>query len=476
MADSRDRTPPTTDPRVILAVTTIGAFVTPFMGASLNIALPAIGREFAMSAVYLAWVATIYILATAAFLVPFGTIADIYGRKKIYVAGTIVFSASTLACGLAQSGLWLLAFRGLQGVGSALIFGTGVAILTAGYPPDKRGRALGINVAAVYVGLSAGPLLGGVLTERFGWRSIFFVTFVLGLAVVGITLWKVKDEWRTPAKGRFDLAGSLIYAAALVAITWGLSELPALRGALVLAAGAVGILLFIRWELYATAPVLDMRLFRHNRVFAFSNLAALISYSATFAVGFLMSLYLQEITALTPETAGLVLMAQPILMAAFSPFAGRISDHLEPRIVASAGMALTAVALLAFSFLGPNTSLAYIIPFLAVLGFGLALFSSPNTNTIMSSVSPEFYGVASATTATMRMLGQMMSMALALLLFALTIGRAEITPEVHGAFLVAVRVTFALSTGLCVLGTVASLARGNLRQAGGAPGEAGPPR
>jgi EmrB/QacA subfamily drug resistance transporter len=454
---------PSTDPRVILFVAGVGAFVTPFMGASLNIALPAIGSEFAMSAVALGWVATTYILATAALLVPFGKIADNYGRKKVYLWGTIIFSVASLLCGLSPTSTWLLVFRGVQGAGAALIFGTAVAILTSAFPPEKRGRALGINVAAVYVGLSVGPLLGGVLTERLGWRSIFFVAAVLGIGTASLMLWKVKEEWLAAVRSRFDLPGSLMYAAALVGITWGLSELPGAPGAVVLALGIAGLLAFVWWETRTPTPVLDMHLFRHNRVFAFSNLAALISYSATFAVGFLLSLYLQEIKGLTPETAGLVLMAQPILMAGFSPFAGRLSDRIEPRVVASTGMSLTVVALLFFSFLGPQTPLGGVIPALAVLGLGLALFSSPNTNTIMSSVSPEYYGVAAATTATMRMVGQMLSMALAMLAFALTIGRVEITPEVQPAFISAIRITFAVFTGLCVIGTLASLARGNLR-------------
>ncbi len=379
---------------IVLVVTTAGGFLTPWMVSSLNIALPTMGREFSMSAVALGWLSTIYILASAALLVPFAKIGDIVGRRRIYVWGAILYCVGSVLCAVAPDEAWLLAFRAAQGSGAALMFGTGVAIVSAVFPPGV-GRALGINWPTYWA--VVGPVLGGIMTERLGWRSVFIVAAVLAAVVAALMAFFVKADWKVPGvRGRFDLVGSIVYVTSLVGLTWGLSELPSLLGALLLAGGLVAFLLFIWWESKNANPLLDLWLFRRNRVFAFSNLAALINYSATFAVGFLLSLYLQYIRGYSAETAGLILIAQPVLMALVSPWAGRLSDRVEPRLVASTGMALAVVGLAFLIFLGPDTSIVFLLFVLALLGLGFALFSSPNTNTIMSSVQPQHYGLASS--------------------------------------------------------------------------------
>jgi MFS family permease len=256
------------------------------------------------------------------------------------------------------------------------------------------------------------------------------------------------------------MAGTLLYALSLPALMYGLSRLPAPTAIWFLAGGAAGVALFVFWELRASDPVLNVNLFRGNQVFAFSNLAALINYSATFAVTFLLSLYLQYIKALSPQVARLLLGVQPALMAGLSPAAGRLSDRFDPRLLATAGMLLAAVGLLLFTFLGFRTSMGFLAIGLAILGVGFALFSSPNTNAIMSSVDGRFYGMASATLASMRLIGQMLSMGLAMLIYTLYLGQARITPAVYGRMLAATRVAFVLFAALCFGGVFASLARG----------------
>jgi len=449
--------------RAALLIATLGSFLTPFMGSSVNIALPSIGKEFAMDAVLLTWVATSYLLAAAMFLVPFGRIADIHGRKKILTYGMLIYTVSSLLSGISTSAISLISFRVLQGVGSAMIFGTGVAILTSVFPVGERGKALGINVAATYLGLSLGPFLGGLLTQHLGWRSIFLVNVPLGLMIIALIFWKLKGEWAEAKGERFDFTGSIIYSLALIGIMYGFSLLPAMSGAWLILIGILGILAFVKWEMRAKSPVLNMKLFRNNTVFAFSNLAALINYSATFAVAFLLSLYLQYIKGFSPQNAGLVLVSQPVVMAIFSPLAGRLSDRIEPRVVASAGMALTVVSLSLFTFLQHETSLTFIIGDLMLLGFGLALFSSPNTNAVMSSVENRSYGVASATVGTMRLAGQMLSMGIAMLVFALYLGRVQITPEYYLVFLRGAKTAFIIFAAICFGGVFASLARGKMR-------------
>jgi MFS family permease len=263
--------------RAALTAAAISAFLTPFMASSVNVALPTIGREYSANAVLLSWVATGYLLAAAMFLVPFGKLADIHGRKRVFLAGIITFNASTLIATLSPSMAWLIAARVVEGTGAAMIFGTGVAILTSVFPPGERGRALGLTVSAVYLGLSVGPVFGGVITQHLGWRSVFIFGLVIGLSAVWVTLRRLKGEWAEARGERFDLAGSLLYGISLVALMYGLSRLPAIPGLLLIMAGIAGLTLFVLKELRTTNPVLNVWLFRKNTVFAMSNLAALIN-------------------------------------------------------------------------------------------------------------------------------------------------------------------------------------------------------
>jgi EmrB/QacA subfamily drug resistance transporter len=449
--------------RAALLVAMMSAFATPFMGSAINIALPTIGQEYQMDAVRLGWVATAYLLAAATFLVPFGRLADIYGRKRIFTIGTLAYGTSSLLCALAPSGTALIIFRAFEGASVSMIFGTGTAILTSVYPATERGKVLGLNVAAVYLGLSLGPTIGGFLTQLLGWRSVFLVNIPFTIIVVTAILWQLKGEWAEARGEKFDFPGSIIYGIALIAIMYGLSLLPEAAGAGVILAGVLGIVAFVAWELRTPSPVLDVGLFRGNPAFAFSNLAALVNYSATAGVGFLMSLYLQSVKGLGPESAGLVMIAQPIMQAIFSPFAGRLSDRTEPRLVASAGMVLTVIGLSLFTLLNETTSLLFIMLGLVFLGLGFALFSSPNTNAVMSSVAKRSYGVAAATLGTMRLTGQMFSLGVAVLILAVNMGRVQITPQVFPLYLQSARIAFAVFAVLCVGGIFASLARGNMR-------------
>jgi EmrB/QacA subfamily drug resistance transporter len=446
-----------------LVVATMASFLTPFMGSSINIALPSIGREFTMDAILLGWVATAYLLAAAMFLVPFGRIADIYGRKKVFISGITIYTLASLLSAGAPSASVLIALRVLQGMGAAMIFGTGVAILTSVFPASERGKALGINVAAVYLGLSLGPFFGGVLTEQLGWRSIFFVNVPLGCFVIALTLWKLKGEWAEARGEQFDGIGSILYSLTLVAIMYGFSQLLSTMGIWFILVGMVGLGGFLAWEMKQESPVFDIRLFKSNKIFMFSNLAALINYSATFAVAFLLSLYLQYVKGYSPQWAGFVIVIQPFVQAIFAPFAGWLSDRIEPQIVASGGMAMTTVGLFLCTFLTKTTDIGFIVVFLIVLGTGFGMFSSPNTNAVMGSVTRRFYGVASATVATMRLIGMMFSMGIAMLIFAVYLGRVQITPEYYSLFLKALRTAVIIFTFLCFGGVFASMARGKAR-------------
>ncbi len=433
------------------------------MASSVTIALPSIGSEFAIDAVTLSWIATSFILSAAVFLIPFGRIADLRGRKKVFIWGGAIFGVASVMAALAWSAEVLIAARVIQGLGGAMLFGTGTAIISSVFPPGERGRAMGINIGVTYIGLSLGPFLGGLMTQYMGWRSLFWLIALLCCLLFAVTLLKLKSEWAESRGEKFDLAGSVIYGAGLVAVIYGLSGLPDWQGFLALAAGLVTLLAFIKWETVTGSPVLDISLFRNNQVFAFSNLAAFINYSATFAVSFLLSLYLQYIRGLTPGSAGIVLVSMPVVQAIFSPLAGKLSDRIEPRMLASSGMALTAVGLFLLVFIGTETALWYIIACQILLGGGFALFSSPNVNAVMSSVDNNALGVASATLATMRLTGQMFSLGIAMLLISLLVGRVQVTPEVHPQFILSLQIALAIFTALCIGGIFASMARGKTR-------------
>ena len=435
----------------MLLIAVLAGFLTPFDGAAVNIALPSIAAEFHMDVISLSWIATAYLLSAALFLVPFGKIADIYGRKKIFLYGIGIFAATSFVMTMVPSTNLMIAIRVIQGLGSGMIFGTTVAI-PAQSSARERGKALGIYITSVYFGLSLGPFLGGVLTQYFGWRSIFFVNVPIGIVAILLVIWKLKGDWAECRGERFDLTGSVIYGIAIVAVMYGLSVATDGAGYTFLLTGIAAGIVFVLYEQRIRFPVLDVKLFTGNRIFAFSNLAALINYSATYAVTFLLSLYLQYTSGFTPESAGLILIAQPAFQAIVSPIAGKLSDHIEPAVVASAGMALTAAGLILLIFLSETTPLWYLILSLVVLGAGFGLFSSPNTNAIMSAVEKRNYGVASGIVGTMRLLGQMLSMGIAMLVFAVMIGPVEITPANYPQFMTSMHIGFIIFAISCVVG------------------------
>ena len=451
-----------------LLVATLSNFLIPFMGSAINIALPAIGAEFTADAIVLSWIPTSFLLAGAMAAVPFGRIADIYGMKRIFRYGVTLFTAASLLSAAAPSALLLIVFRIFQGVAGGMIFVTGLAIITSVFPPRERGRAIGINIATAYVALSLGPVLGGLMTQHLGWRSLFLAMVPLGLLILVVTRWKLVHEWAASRGDRFDVTGALWYGLALILALYGFSVLPSLRGIVSVALGVLVFVGFVRYQLRVPSPLLNLRLFS-NRTFAFSNLAALINYSANYIAGFLLSLYLQYIKGLDPQSAGLILVAQPAVMAVFAPIAGRLSDRFQAQKLASLGMAFCTAGLFSLTFITAETNIAAICGGLVLLGLGFGLFSSPNTSAIMGAVEKQFYGVASAMVSTMRLLGQMLSMGLALMVFAIIIGSVPITPAQHPALLEAIRTVFVISTALCFAGIFVSLARGNRLYQGDGP-------
>lgn len=448
------------DKKSVLLIVTIASFLTPFMASSVNVALPIIAVELSVNAILLNWITTSFLLASAIFAVPLGRIADIYGMKRIFILGIILFTIATFLASISMSAQFLIFSRLIQGIGSAMTLVTGLALISSVYPPREMGSALGISTTALFIGLVMGPVLGGILTQYLGWRSIFYLIVPFGILVTFLVIIKLRGIEYAECRGEnVDLPGSFLYGISLLLILFGFSMITSFLGIILLILGIIIFIGFVIYELRVEHPVLEMRLFLKNRKFAFSNLAALISFTGTFAVVFLLSLYLQLIKGLDPRGAGIILAVQTFCMALMSPFAGKLSDMYESRILASIGMAMITCGLIIFSFLNADTSFFLIILSLVLLGFGYGVFSTPNTHAVMNSVKKKYFGVASATVSTMRLIGQTMSMGIVLVIFSVYIGAVQFNPSNYPALLQSINVMFTISAFLGFFAIFASLSR-----------------
>lgn len=437
----------------------ITSFIGAFSGSGIIVALPTIGGEFSADAVSLSRVVSMYLFGAAMFMLPMGRVSDIMGRRRIYTIGVALFVISNIAAGMAISVEMLYVVRFLQGCILSMVFGTGMAILVSSHKPSERGKIIGSSTAAVYTGLSLGPVISGFICEFFGWRLIFFITAI----IVSISLWmitRVQEEWYGDKGAKFDYLGSICYMVAAPTLLYGISEIrDGFEGCYLLLFGLAAFAVFIWMQSRTASPMLNLNMFKGNRVFTLSNLASMIHYSATFALSFLMSIYLQVCCGLTPSHAGLFILLQPVMMALLSPKAGALSDKIQPGKVASVGMAITCTCLFLMSFLDNESSLVYVGVLLIFMGIGFALFSSPNNNAIMGAVEPRFYGMASSMLAAMRTYGQASSMAIVTVMMGyFSVGMVDNGSD-STAFLQAMSHSFYLFAALSALGIMASLAR-----------------
>ncbi|MDY9919108.1 drug resistance transporter [Proteiniphilum saccharofermentans] len=449
----------------ILLVVAVTSFMGTFLVSAVNIALPTIEKDLALNAIELSWIITAFILAMALFMLPSGSWGDRSDNRRLFKLGLILFTISSGICYVAPDGHWLVAARFLQGIGAAFTGTTGQAILVSSFPAERRGQVLGISVASVYGGLALGPLIGGFITLHIGWRSLFLIAALFGLLTILISYLFLKSEKHksVPAKGR-DKIGTLLFMTGLAALVYGSSLIPSAVGWGLMSGAVILLLLFWRYESRITSPMLDTKLFSHNRLFTYSSLSALINYTSTFAIVFFLSLYLQKVQGLSPRDAGAVIVAQPAMMALFSPIVGRLSDKIQPRYFATTGMAMCTTGLGMLAFLGPATAIWIIVTILIWVGLGFALFSSPNMNTIMSSVERRQYGQASGLASSMRVFGQIISMSIVTLIFSLLFGSRSIEEVPNPVFLQAMRWGFIIFTLIGLPGIYFSFNRGNLKR------------
>lgn len=450
----------TKEQKLALAVATSTSFTTAFSGSALNLAIPAMGTYFNMGATNVGWITTVYMLTIAAMAVPFGKLADNTSRRNTLIAGVAVFGAASVIGIWAWSAAAILVIRIIQGIGAAMIFASNMPIAIDAFPGKERGKAIGIVTSGIYVGLALGPALGGFLNNVFGWKAIFLFGAAIAFFAMILTLIGVEKDKQEKASGSVDLMGNIAYILMIVCLIYGLTSLNSFRfGWVFLVCGVVLTVVFARIELRAENPIIDVRIFAEDRVFTLSNLTALFNYSATFALGYLVSIYLQVAHGFTSQTAGLIMIAQPVMMAVLSPRTGRMSDRIPAYKLASAGMGICGLTLLFFAFAGISTPIWLVCIALGIAGVGIAFFSSPNTNVIMGCVPPSRFAVANSIVSTMRTTGQTVGMAIITLVVSATVGNVSLYDVPPLDLIHTMRIAFLIFTALCLLGVFMSLQR-----------------
>ncbi len=439
-----------------LLVVALGSFLIPFMGSSLNIALPIIQKDLVVNIILLSWIPTVFVLANAAFILPFGRLGDIFGRKKIFSYGIIVYTVASFLAGISNSGISLIIFSFMQGFGCSMIFATGVALLSSVYPSHKRGEAFGIYVTAVYIGLFLGPILGGFLAQNFGWRSIFLFNIPFGILLIFLIKLRLPGEWKGSEGEKFELKGSLIYTLSIVGVLYGFSTFQTNIGRIILLVGVLGFTLFIINEKKSINPILRLSIFK-SRVSSLSALSLLLMNIATTAMWALLSLYFQDILHLGPQVTALIISVQPLMVALLSTPVGRLSDRIDKRIFAVAGMIITTIGLLILSQLNYYTNLLIPITGLLLVGIGLGLFASPTTNRFIESIEGRDYGMGSATLSTMIYAGQTMSLGIMLFIFSIFLGNVQIIPSNFHVFIISLKTAFMVFAAVSGVGLVVSI-------------------
>lgn len=443
-----------------LIVVCVGYLIAPMGMAAVNVAIPALADDLQANAMKVSWLPTLYILANVAFMLPFGKLADNYGRKRIYAMGMIVNAIAAGMCAVATHIDWILFWRFIQGASGAMIFGTGIAIITSVTPSHKRGSALGTVAACVYIGLTLAPAVGGWLTEFLGWRSVFYFQIPFVIALLVFIKLKLHGEWKNEHHSRFDWVGSGIFLSFACFLVYGLSMLPSLLGFLLLALSLCSIIGFIMHQSKDKHPLIRVQLFRESRVFSLSLSTSFLMYGSNFAIIFLLSLYLQYIKGFSPAYAGQILLMQALCMAIMAPIAGKLSDRFQPRIIATLGCVIVAFGFVFLNQISTQTTATFIGGSLALVGIGFGLFSTPNNNAIVGAVKEQELGVASASMNLSRTIGNLVGMSIVNLMMHFYVGDEVISVKVLPELMDTISLALMMSLGLVLTACVVSGLRG----------------
>ncbi|MGC9140383.1 MFS transporter [Athalassotoga sp.] len=457
----------------VLFVTSLGSFLTPFTSSLISFAVPKIAGTFHSNFTDIVWIPMAYLIALPTFMILLGRLSDMYGRIRFYRIGFIIFSIGTLLALIADNIYFLILSSFVMGFGGALIGTNATAIISIVYPKERRGWALGINAMSVYLGLTMAPVLGGILTQFFPWQAIFLVNIPIAIGALILTFVYMKESKidEIKKKEKIDVVGSLIFTGSIFSIVLYLSlgQIYDFTSTVyLLSIGLVLIVVFVFYERRTESPMLDISLFTANRTFAAANFTAFLNYVSTFSITFVFSIFLQIVIGYPPFLAGILLMVEPVFMVIFSPISGKLSDKYGSRGIAFAGMLVIAVAFFILAFAGPKDGIVSMAIPLGILGVGFGLFSAPNTNSVMGSVSPKKVGVASGTLGTMRFTGQLLSLALASAILSVSLPHSILLQMFSGtvkskidpsAFENGFRIIMILSGILSLIGSYTSLLR-----------------
>lgn len=436
------------------------SFITSFFGVFLSngiiIGVPAIASDFAMNNIIQNWIPTIFFLVMAVFTVPAGQISGKFGVKKSLLIGIIIFLIGSIGAVISFSTESFLIFRIVQGMGVAFVNVSAMAMIVSAVNPKNRGKALGFTITGVYLATSSSPVISGFLVYNFGWRSIFyFVIPFLVLCIILLVL-KIPQEWKTYEKDKIDFVGSIFYGIGILLFIYGFTNLINTTGLIATAIGIILLVIFTAWELRVKSPVFNMKLFKNTK-FTSSNIAALCSYLAIMVVTTILNYHFQYVRGWDAQMSGLILIITPMIMALLAPNSGKLSDKIHPQKLAALGMLITTFALVILVFLDASMPIYMVVVAMVLQGIGMGLFSSPNTNAIMSSVPPKDAPTASASQATMRTIGQTMSLGLLTLIFAWVMGSLPLSTEYAGLIVQSSQFICIISSIACIISIFASL-------------------
>ncbi len=442
----------------------LGAFVAPLGMASVNVAIPALAEDLGANAVLVSWIPTVVLISNIMFMLPAGKCADLWGRKRLFFFGVCINAGASAVAFFAQSIEALLVLRFIQGIGSAMMFATSMALLISVFPADKRGLPLGLNAACIYLGLTLAPALGGWVTEAWGWRHVFLLPLPIAVVVLAI-LTRVPGEWRGHSKDRFDWRGAILFAAVAVSLALGLAGIPGLGHVALVALALVLLALFVRMQARAQTPLIRVQMFRESKLFSMSLTTASLMYASSYPLGFMLSLYLQYVRGYSAGEAGQIMLVQALTMACVAPVAGRLSDFFPARWLASAGCACTLVGFALLSTLDATTERLDIMLALLLVGFGFGFFSSPNNHVVMHSAAAHEVGVAAATLNLARVMGNLVGMSMVNLFVHWHLGERPMSSALAEPLLLTFHQAINLAMGFLVLATVLSLLRGRTHAA-----------
>ncbi len=429
----------------IIGVAISTSLVTTFLGTSLNISIPNIGSEFDCSAVILGWVVTIYTLLTSAFSVPFGRLADLHGRKQFMILGLAIVGGTSLVSFFSWSIASLIILRGIQAIGASMIFSTNVSIALAACPPSMRGQILGLSSTAAYIGLSCGPVIGGLLNEYVSWRFLFLIPFAIAVVVMIQAYRILPNDKHQSDPGSGDLSGNVLFVGMIMSLLFGMTTLNTLSySKIFIVLGIVLAIFFWKREMKFHAPVVKVRLFKEDRVYLCANVVVLLNFGVTFGLSYALAIYLQVVRGMDSQLSGLFMACQPLMMAIFASFAGKMADRHNPFKLVTFGLVICLCSTAVLLFLQDGFPVWGIAVSQLTLGIGTAFFSPPNNSIAMGRVDRKDYGVASSLISTFRTMGNSVIMVVITLVVAAHLGQGtladasptELTEMMHTIFIV----------------------------------------